>query len=114
MFKARHILVYAVFASVMLCTKTIAAESIAWHPPKKGVVRDSKAAVSIAHAVWLSMNPDLQIGDENAWQSGMTASLHNGIWHVAEKPLSHQELGGGLEIDISKRDGRITGIYLTQ
>ncbi|HET7561445.1 MAG TPA: hypothetical protein VFJ87_03590 [Rhodanobacteraceae bacterium] len=97
-----------------MCTQTMAAKSVTWHPPKKGVVRDSKAAITIAHAVWLSMNPDLQIGNEKAWQSGMTASLHNGIWHVAEKPLSHQELGGGLQIDISQRDGRITGIYLTQ
>src|SRR5689334_9470091 len=58
-----------------------------WHPPAKGVVQDARAAITIAHAVWLSMNPDTdsETGNEAAWQSRMKATLNHGTWEVVDK-----------------------------
>lgn len=88
--------------------------SIEWKPPKDGVVRDSVTAISIARLIWFSMHPELKQSSEQAWQSGMVAYLDKGVWRVQQKPLKSDAIGGGLEIDISKRDGRIVAIYLTQ
>jgi hypothetical protein len=81
-----------------------------WHPPAKGVVQDARAAITIAHAVWLSMNPDTdaETGDEAAWQSMMKATLTKGIWEVVEKKDE------GLVFDIAQRDGRIVSIYVVK
>jgi hypothetical protein len=84
-----------------------------WSPPTEGVIRNGKAAISIARLIWLSMNPDLHGNSDETWQTGMVASLHNGIWHVVEK-LPREALGGGIEIDISQSNAKVTGIYLTQ
>ena len=84
-----------------------------WSAPKEGVIRDGKAAISIARLIWLSMNPDLRGTSDEAWQTGMVASLQNGIWHVVEK-LPKGAIGGGVEIDLSQSDAKVTGIYLTQ
>jgi hypothetical protein len=81
-----------------------------WHPPAKGVVQDQRAAITIAHAVWLSMNPDTdkETGNEAAWQSMMKATLTKGVWEVVEKKDE------GLVFDIARRDGRIINIYVVQ
>jgi hypothetical protein len=81
-----------------------------WHPPKEGVVRDQRAAIAIAHAIWLSMNPEgnTETQDEAVWQSMMKATLRHGIWEVVEKKEE------GLVFDIARRDGRIVDIYVVQ
>jgi hypothetical protein len=86
-----------------------------WQPPSEGVVRDGKAAIAIARAVWLSMNPSIsaRVGGEEIWQSDMIATLQDGVWEVTNK-MSSTDIGGALFIYISQRDGRIVGIYLTQ
>ena len=109
-----HTLVGFALGCIALCGCANAWQRVPWQPPPQGVVRDGKAAIAIARAIWVSMNPDLKISGESSWQTTMTSSLQNGIWRVEEKPLSHQEIGGGLEVDISKHDGQIVGIYLTQ
>lgn len=85
-----------------------------WQPPKEGIVRDGATAISIARLIWFSMHPKLERSSEKAWQSGMVASLHDGVWRVQQRPLESDTIGGGLEIDISKHDGRVIAIYLTQ
>jgi hypothetical protein len=86
-----------------------------WSPPAEGVVRDAKTAITIARAIWISVNPDIgsSISDEHAWQSEMVATLQNGVWHVTNN-TKNGEVGGALFIEISKRDGRILNIYITQ
>lgn len=81
-----------------------------WHPPAKGVVQDARAAITIAHAVWLSMNPDTdtETGNEAAWQSMMKATLNKGMWEVMEKKEE------GLVFRIAQRDGRIVEIYVVK
>ncbi|HTJ64685.1 MAG TPA: hypothetical protein VL899_12840 [Alphaproteobacteria bacterium] len=81
-----------------------------WHPPAKGVVRDPRAAIAIAHAVYLSLNPetDEATNDEKSWQSMMTATLTKGVWQVVQKN------GEGTVFNISQRDGRILDIYVVQ
>jgi hypothetical protein len=86
-----------------------------WQPPADGVVRDSRAAITIARAIWISTYPEraATTGDEAVWQSQMDATLHNGIWEVTKK-MGPDDYGGSLFIYISKRDGRVVGIYITQ
>lgn len=91
-----------------------ASEMHTWQPPKNGVVRDGKAAITIAHTVWQSMNPGLHISSDEDWQRHMIVSLHDGIWKVAEQPLGKNEIGGGIWFLISQKDGRVVGIHLTQ
>lgn len=100
--------------AVALFSQAAAAEKIIWHPPKDGVVRDGETAIIIAHAIWASMNHDTQISSEKIWEEQATSSLKDGIWLVQPKPFKNGELGGGLHISISKRDGRIVGMYITQ
>ncbi|HEY1612642.1 MAG TPA: hypothetical protein VGF97_02975 [Rhizomicrobium sp.] len=91
------------------------APQASWQPPVAGVVRDQKAAITIAHAVWLSMHPELvgHIGTEEAWKSSMEATLKDGVWQVATK-TGTGEIGGDLVILVAQRDAHIVGIYLTQ
>jgi hypothetical protein len=85
-----------------------------WSPPSGGVVRDSVAAISIARAVWISINPSLPKSSEEVWQKTMDASLAGGVWHVRQKPLGKDYIGGGLVMNIEATDGRITLIMITQ
>ncbi len=102
-----------VAAMAFLLVGTAAADTMPespWHPPAKGVVQDKRAAITIAHAVWLSMNPDTDAstGDEKAWQAMMTATLDKGVWQVVQKD------GQGLVIDVAQHDARIVDIYVVQ
>jgi hypothetical protein len=88
-----------------------------WHPPELGVVRDSKSAITIAHAIWFSMYPSLAErgpSGEDVWQSAMQATLKNGVWEVTGKEAKEDTVGGGLFIYIAKSDGRVVSIVLTQ
>jgi hypothetical protein len=42
----------------------------------------------------------------------MAASLKDGVWEVTSKDVP--QIGGGLFILISQKDGRVLDIYLTQ
>lgn len=56
------------------------------------VVRDKKAAVSIARAMWLSMNPGLHIDSEGAWQNKVVVDLNDGFWRVMTPELGTDEM----------------------
>jgi len=87
----------------------------AWQPPQDGLVRDSHTAITIAHAIWVSENPEIarKIGDEPTWQRSMMATLKDGVWEVTS-PMKSGEIGGSLFIFIAKKDGRVLTISLTQ
>ena len=87
----------------------------AWQPPQDGLVRDSHAAITVAHAIWVSANPEIadKIGDERTWQRDMIATLNDGVWEVTS-PMKSGEVGGSLFIFIAKKDGRVLNISLTQ
>jgi len=111
--KAAPIAVAIAFTLILMLLPVIGAAADAmppepWHPPAKGVVQDARAAITIAHAVWLSMNPDTDsaTGNEAAWQSMMKATLNKGVWEVMEKKEE------GLVFEIAQRDGRILDIYV--
>jgi hypothetical protein len=104
----RFLLLISVFASTNLWAQP------KWAPPPEGVVRDGAAAISIARAIWISLNPGLPKASEEVWQIEMVASLRHGIWHVEQKPLPRGSLGGGLVMEISRADGRVTLIMITQ
>lgn len=86
-----------------------------WVPPAGGVVQSKKTAIAIARAVWLSMHPELEanIGSEEVWQTNMDAVLHGDTWEIATK-MKPGELGGGLYIYISRHDGHVVDVRLTQ
>jgi hypothetical protein len=86
-----------------------------WIPPDGGVVRDPKAAITIAHAIWISLHPNLlsRAGSDEDWQRVMGATLRQGVWEVAAKERDHS-VGGGLFIYVAQKDGRILSIAITQ
>ena len=84
-----------------------------WNPPTGGLVQRAKDAIAIARTVWIAAHPDTPVGDEQAWEMSMAATLHGDTWEVAQK-IGPGVQGGGPIILISKTDGRIDGIYMTQ
>ena len=80
---------------------------------KEGIVRDGRTAITIAHAVWSSLHPELRV-DESVWQKNLVATLKDGVWKVTEPPLGRDEIGGEIWFLISQKDGRVMGIYMTQ
>lgn len=89
-------------------------KNLKWHPPKVGLVRDSRTAISIARLVWFSSSPELKRSTDETWQSNMVAVRKNGTWIITQKKMSSTSFGGGLEIDISSYDGKVIGIFLVQ
>jgi hypothetical protein len=101
-------------ASVSSCANE-RSKTDAWQPPEGGVVRDGKAAISIARAVYFSMSPELsgQIGTEKIWQDNMIARLQGDVW-VVETPSDPNKFSDGVRILLSKIDARIVGFYVWQ
>jgi hypothetical protein len=106
---------------VVLCVSACATwhsgtkdNRVTWEPPSQGVIRNGVAAITIARAIWFSTNPTLPKVSELYWQQSMIATLSNGVWHVREKPLGHDAIGGGLEIDLNAKDAKVVGMFLTQ
>ena len=104
----------AIFITLFFFANCEAREKTWWSPPPEGVIRDKIAAISIARAIYFSMNPSLEKSSEEVWQDGMVAERHGDIWKVRQKALPAGTLGGGLEIDLDARDGRVVLIVLTQ
>ncbi|MGK9232079.1 hypothetical protein KXS07_13515 [Inquilinus limosus] len=85
-----------------------------WRLPPGGVVRDRRAAVSIARAVWFSTTGiDPSRSSDEVWQNGTTAKLEGGVWVIKTK-RGQGTIGGGVQVLVSKVDGRILGIYAWQ
>lgn len=75
------------------------------------VVRDQETAVIIARAMWYSIRPDLEKMSEAEWLKSHTAHLENDAWWVRRSGFG---LGGGVEIKIAKRDGKLLDIVFAQ
>lgn len=94
-----------------------------WRPPIEGVVRDQQAAITIARAIWFSMNPELlenlgllglsDGGNEEVWQAGMKATLKDGIWKVEQKDLGPDAMHGSLVVFIAQTDAHIVYMHIT-
>src|SRR4051812_13308634 len=67
-------------------------------------VRDEKAALRIALAIWRSMSSSEVKESEAEWLKEMRAELRGGLWFVTTSTIG---LGGGLSFYISPEDGRI-------
>ncbi|MDR6290503.1 hypothetical protein E9232_003029 [Inquilinus ginsengisoli] len=85
-----------------------------WQLPSDGVVRDGRAATSIARAVWFSSTGiDPSGSSDEIWQNGTVAKLVGDIW-VIETKREPNTISDGVRILISKTDGRILGIHVWQ
>jgi hypothetical protein len=89
---------------------------IAWtsskgsYTPSDGCVPDAKTAFKIAHAVLLPIYGEKEI----EYSKPFVAILRKGVWTVGGMGYHPDIEGGGMEIDISKSDGRILRIYAGQ
>ena len=83
-----------------------------WQPPLEGVVRDAKAAITIARAIWFSIHPDFEKNQEvvEFWKYNLEAELKGDVW-IVETKSSKADLDGGVGFLISKKDGRIIKLY---
>ncbi len=95
------------------CTRDATVDG--WRPPSRGVVSDKEAAIRVARALWMAMNPDLgqKIGAEDLWLKEMDATLQGSVWQVRTR-TKEGELGGNLYLYISATDGKLLGTHLTQ
>lgn len=85
-----------------------------WQLPPGGVVRDRRAAVSIARAVWFSTTGiDPSRSSDEIWQEGTDTRLQGDVW-VIETKKEPDTIGGGVQVLVSKIDGRILGMYAWQ
>jgi len=79
-------------------------------PAGTGLIRDGKAAISIAMHAYLSMRQqDVDSETHEAWESAHEATLDRGVWTVAEMTFPSFP-SWGLVFYISASDGRIIGI----
>jgi len=106
---------FAIFGVLITSGCASADRSRAWHPPQGGVITDASSAIRIARAIWLSAHPELKddVADERTWQSGMIATLHEGVWEIVSKELHPNEIGGRVFIYLSKEDARVIDISIT-
>jgi hypothetical protein len=75
--------------------------------PKGGFVPTANVAVQIAEAVSIPIYGEKQIVS----QRPLKAKLQGGVWTVEGTfPFSGEAAGGVVEIQISKRDGRILSV----
>jgi hypothetical protein len=75
------------------------------------LVKTQQDAIRIAFAEWRAIVPDLRV-DESVWQSGFTATLHECVWEVAEKPEPPRNYSTFV-VRIGTQDGRYLGALIT-
>jgi hypothetical protein len=78
------------------------------------VISDATGAIAVARAFWYSRHPSLRagIGSEESWETGMEATLENGVWHVRKKSNPDPNaLQGSPHFFISPQDGRLVDFY---
>ncbi len=107
----------ALLLSVSGPSRSQAPDQVPWSPPQAGVIQDGQTAISIARLMWFSMNPALVFGNPHSsdadWQARSEATLKDGVWHITPK-LPPRTVGGGLNMELSQRDGRVLRMYMTQ
>lgn len=78
--------------------------------PTRDVVPDSKTAIAAGRAFLLAYFH----GKHQPDSPGYDAELKGDVWTVWERLPCKICLGGGPTLEMSKRDGRVLRIYLTQ
>jgi NTF2 fold immunity protein of polymorphic toxin system component len=73
--------------------------------PPNGFVPDDKTAIRIAEAIWTPIYGEEQINKERP----IIVELRDGVWFV-RGTLQKDQLGGVMEAEISKKDGRIIAV----
>jgi hypothetical protein len=101
----------AIHARAEECVRKL-SDAVGWVPPPEGVVQNASDAVRIAHIAWSSINREARIS-ESRWSRSMKASLAGNVWKVSRRRPA-DTMGGDLIISISKCDGRILDVLLTQ
>jgi len=76
-----------------------------WKAPKPAALQDADSAITVAHAYWKSMHPQLKIGTDEEWHQTYRADLVKGTWEIAEKTWSATH--GAFVIYIEAQDGRL-------
>ena len=101
------------FAYAAPCGKE--QNSYHWAPPAEGLIRDSRSAISVAHAVWASSHPELSrsVASVEEWQVSMSATLVDNEWEVTKR-LPKDAVGGAVFILISRCNAEVLNIYMTQ
>lgn len=85
-------------------------------PARHDVVRTPDDAIRLARIYWFSAlgtKPD-KIPEENAWLSSMQAHLAGDTWEVTARDVDKTTVGGAIFISVSRHDGRLLGLHLTQ
>jgi hypothetical protein len=77
--------------------------------PPKGFVADSITAVRVAEAVLIPIWGDQDIAE----QRPLAARLRNGVWIIRGNPPKGT-VGGVVELEIAKRDGRILRTWFSK
>ncbi len=70
------------------------------------VVRNGDDAIRIAFALWRAENPNFKEDNEKKWAKNFTATLHECVWRVAEKPEPPRNYSTFI-ISIGAVDGRL-------
>jgi hypothetical protein len=84
-----------------------------WYSPPNGVVPDPQSAIDIARIAWSPINPRAASVKKHIWDKYMTASLDQDVWTVTQKEVLDQ-IGGRLIIQISRCNGRVMDVRITQ
>lgn len=115
--KISRVGIFIAFTLISACNITGVAPTsykFKWRPPPQGVIRDKEAAISISRSIWFSMNPRFKKSSDEFWQKDMEAQLIKGIWRVRQKSVGPNSIGGGIEIDLDAKDGKVVRIIFTQ
>lgn len=84
-----------------------------WEPPRKGIVTNAVDALDIARMAWIAVNPVAKTITLDEWRKSWKASLDGNVWEV-DQSRRPDTIGGDVIISISRCDGRILNILLTQ
>jgi len=99
-------------AETLGCTREQKGAS-GWEPPANGIITNASDALKIGYIAWASVNPKARESSESKWERNMKAVLADHVWKVSMKRAA-DAIGGDLIISISKCDGRVLDIVLTQ
>jgi hypothetical protein len=75
------------------------------------IVKNSDDAIRVAFALLRAVNPEYK-KDEKEFSKDVTATIHDCVWWVAEKPESPQDYSHVI-ISIGAVDGRLIEITIT-
>ena len=101
--KLRYFILGVISATIVI--SIIYGVVLAFNNSSKSYIKDSETAEKIAEAVLLPM-----YGEEIYNEKPFIAILKDDIW-IVKGSITSNSIGGVLEIQISKRDGKIIDVY---